>query len=547
MKKIIKYFLLAGLCMCSVACSKSRLEQLALAEGVEVKCTPEVLEAVAGKIPVSVTVTYPDGYFDKNAKIAVTPVLVYEGGEAKGPVFTYQGEKVKENNKVIPETGSTVSETFSFDFKEGMEKASLELRAVVTYKKESVEAPAKKIADGTITTYQLVDTKGTLTYRADNYQAVIRQSVEGQIMYSVNSATVKNSELKNASIKALQETLAEKKADERIAVTGTKIVAYASPEGGESLNAKLSDKRAESAKKAWKKIDKDLAAGETEIQSVGQDWEGFKDAVANSNLEDKNLILRVLSMYSDPAVRESEIRNMSKVFTELKDEVFPDLRRARFVTDMDYTNYTEEELKEISAKALSSLDEAAVLRLGTIAENPADKAVYYKYAADHFNSQAGLYNLAVANLEMGKDDAAAQALAKLDAQKDADVLNAYGVIALRAGKTTEAAEYFKAAGTKDASANAGVIDILNGNYQKAEQELAGAGNSNEALAKVLVGKYDEAKAIAGTDAVSEYVKAVASARQGKVAEARACRDKACAESGELKARATKDIEFATVK
>ena len=450
---------------------------------------------------------------------------------------------------MIPETGSTVTENFVFDYADGMEIASLELRAVATYKKESVTIPARKIADGIITTYRLACTKGSLAYKADNYQEVIHQSAEGQIMYSVNSAVVKNSELKGSSIKALQETLAEKKADERVTVTGTKIVAYASPEGGEKLNSKLSDKRAESAKKVWSKIDKDLAAGETEIQSVGQDWEGFKEAVSNSDLQDKNLILRVLSMYSDPAVRESEIRNMSKVFTELKDEVFPDLRRARFVTDMDYKNYTKEELKDIAAKTLSSLDEEAVLRLGSIESDLAKKAEYYKYAADNFGSQKGLYNLAVAYLQQGKDAAAADALAKIADKTDADVRNAFGVVALHEGNINKAAEFFKASATKEARYNEGVVDILNGNYEKAAAELEGAGNANEALVKVLLGKYDAAKAVAANCkcGLGKYVSAVASARQGKVVEAKASLDEAVAACEKLKARAKKDIEFVTVK
>ena len=321
MKKSFKFLAAAAILAAAVSCAS--IEKMAqMAENVKVTCNPGVLEAVNDGIDATVTVNYPADYFNPKAILEVTPVLVYEGGEAKMRPFIYQGEKVKDNYKVVSANGQTVSERIHFDYVPGMEKSHLELRGVARKGDKFVNLPSKKVADGVNTTYMLVKRDGFVTPKADAYQEVISSTAEGQIKYLVNSANVRNTELKGKSVKEFLAALDAAAADERTTVKSTEIVAYASPEGAEKLNNKLSDNRSASASKAWKQVTKGHEAADPTVRSVGEDWEGFQQLVNESDIEDKHLILRVLSMYSDPAVRENEIRNMSQVFTALKGRCF---------------------------------------------------------------------------------------------------------------------------------------------------------------------------------------------------------------------------------
>ena len=357
MKKLVSNLLLIAVFAFSLASCNQAQKMIDAAEQINIQCDPEVLEVVAGNIDATVSVTFPPEYFLPKATLEVTPVLLYVGGEAVGKPFVYQGEKVTDNYKTVTKNGATISEKVHFDYVPGMEKSELVGRAKVFYKGNEYEYPADiKIADGANTTYMLVSTEGSYHYLPDGYQEVIPETAEAQIMYLVNSADVRNSELKSAGIKNFQDALKALDADERRAVKGTDIVAYASPEGPEALNNKLSANREKSANKAFDKITKKLNAGEVTTKSIGEDWEGFQELVNNSNMEDKELILRVLSMYSDPNVREREIKNMSNVYSSLKTNILPQLRRARFITNVEYTNYTAEELADLVENNIDVLD-----------------------------------------------------------------------------------------------------------------------------------------------------------------------------------------------
>ena len=546
MKRIFKVFALCALVVAAASCSKSRAEQMKLAENVKVSCTPEVLALVGDKIPAEITVTYPAKYFHPKATLEVTPVLVYEGGEQAAQTFTYQGEKVKDNYTVVAYDGGTVKESVSFKYVKGVEKSYLELRSVAYYKGKPIEIPAIKVADGCNVTQLLATTGGEYEFKKDAYQDVIKESAEGQILYDYNSANVKNSQLRSNSVKELQAALEEIEADPRYTVTATKIVAYASPEGGQEYNAKLSDKRAASAKKVWKKVTGGMEADNLEVKSMGQDWEGFQEAVKKSNLSDKDLILRVLSMYSDPAVRESEIRNMSQVYTEIDKTVFPELRRARFIADVDYKNFSEAELEELSRKAIDVLDEEALLRVAAKSDDPARKAELYKIAVKKFGSDRANFNLAVLSLNEGKVDDAAK---YLDAVKDqdADVVNAKGVCELRKGNYDAAAKLFKQSGTTEAKANLGTVDLLEGNYSQAAAELDGTGSHNTAVAYILAGQLDKASAAITCNCPrSNYLRAIISARKGNASDVAKYLEVA-KKNPAFKARAEKDVEFANYR
>ena len=206
MTKALRLIAAAAVLVAAVACSSAE-KMVKMAENVQVVCNPEVLEAVAGNVDATVSVTYPDGYFNPKAILEVTPVLVYQGGEAKMAPFIYQGEKVKDNYKVVSSAGQTVTEKIHFPFVEGMEKSYLELRGVVKAKNKELALPVRKVADGVNTTYMLVKDNGIVSYKADNYQDTYAGKAEGQILYKVNSSEVRNSELKGKSIKEFLEAV----------------------------------------------------------------------------------------------------------------------------------------------------------------------------------------------------------------------------------------------------------------------------------------------------------------------------------------------------
>ena len=544
MKMTIKSFSAVIIALAAVACSSP--EKMAeMADNLTVGCEPAVLEVVAGKIDADVTVTYPADYFHPKAILEVTPVIVYEGGEVKMEPFIFQGEKVKDNYQVIPSDGTTVTKKVSFDYTPGMEKCYLELRGTVKYKTASTNLPSKKVADGANTTYMLVCQNGRVDYKADNYQDVVMQTAEGQILYNINSAEVRSSQLSSKSIKDFQAAIDAIKANERMSIVSTDVVAYASPDGEEDENAELSDNRSRTAERAFGSVTKKHTVdAPVNVRSIAEDWEGFQELVAQSDIEDKDLIIRVLSMYSDPAVREKEIRNLSAVYQTLAKEVLPELRRARFIANVEFINYTSEELLELIDSNIDILDEEALLRAATLVKENDGKLAIYRKAVDKFDSQRAQYNMAVTYINMNELARAKNALSKV--AEDADVYNALGVIALREGDINAAAEYFAIAGNEAGIENAAIIDILDGEYEAAAQKLAGKKSFNAALAQLLVGNVTPAATLEKDCAISAYLRAVAAARQGNAAKAKAELEKA-SKNEKLAQRAAKDVEFAKVR
>lgn len=542
MKKGFNLIATALMGVAAVACS-SPAKMAEMAENVKVTSDPAVLEVIAGNVDANVTVTYPADYFHPKAVLEVTPVLVYNGGEAAFHPYMFQGEKVKDNYTVVSSKGQTVTRPVHFEYVEGMENAHLELRGVVSYKGKTVDLPVKKVAVGCNTTYMLAEATGKVSLKADGYMDVIPQTAEGQILYTINSSQVANKQLKSQSIKDFQAALDEIKANERMTLKNTEVVAYASPDGGEKLNAKLSDQRSKTGEKAFKKIVKGKDIADPEVKSVGQDWEGFQELVAESDIQDKDLIIRVLSMYSDPAVRESEIKNISEVYTALKGSVLPALRRARFIANVEYQNYTSEELLKIVEDNTDVLDEPALLHAATLVNDFNSKVSLYKKAIEKYNSDVARFNLGATYANAGKTADAKKAFASVKTQ-DADLNNALGVVALQEGNLAEAGKLFAKSGNDDSVHNAALVDILGGKYADAAKKLDGKTGFNAALAQVLVGNYAKAeKALTCSCPKSSYLRAVIAARKGDAAGVRSNIEKA-AKLDKLAARYANDIEFA---
>ena len=533
-----------GLASCSSPAKMAKNPEL-----VTVTNNPQVLEVVADVINTTYTVSFANGYFHPKAIVEIVPVLVYKGGEVVAPIMNLQGEKILDNYKVIPTSGGSGAHTIQFAFKPGMEVSHLDLRLTVKDTKGNrYPYPYPyKAADGANTTYKLANFSGTPAFAPDAHQAIVREQKEAQIMYLVNSHTVRPNQLTKAEIKEFEQFLANATKDARRDVKNTEIIAYASPEGPTAFNNKLSSDREKSAETAYKNATKGIAAGvDLKTISMGEDWEGFKTLVAESNIPDKNLILRVLEMYSDRNVREREIRNMSAVFTTLQDKVLPELRRARWIANVDFTNYTNNELLAMVKTNINNLDEEALLRVGTLLTETNDKINVYKHAAEKFNSTRGYNNLAVCYLNNNDLAAAKTALGKASNQ-NAHVKHNLGVVAMRESKFSDAYALFNQTGLTESRYNMGAIDIYNGKYVDAATKLAGEGEHNEAIAYLLTNQVDKAAAsMKCTCAKASYIRAIIAARRGdKTTWAKEM--EAVNANATLKARAENDIEFARMR
>ena len=539
MKKSL--FLFAAFLVAACASPEKMTKQ---AENVKIDCIPPVLEVVNGTIDATVTVTYPKEYFNPSVLIEVTPVIVYEGGEASMKPFKYQGENVRANYKVISSSGQKVTENIHFDYVEGMEKCFLELRSKVIAKGKYIPLPTKKVADGANTTYMLVKQTTSVAFKDGEYKEMVPVTLEGQIKYDLNSSEVRNSELKSSSVKDFQEALKAATNDERAVVKNATIIAYASPDGSIDLNDRLSEDRSSSAGRAWSTVTKGIIDEAPEVKSVGEDWEGFQQLVAESNLEDKDLILRVLSMYSDPAVRENEIKNMSQVYTALKGEVLPELRRARLIANIEYKNFSNEELLDVLKENEDVLDEEALLRAATMANDTDLKEKIWQKAVSKYDSERAHYNLAAMYVAQNKDRKAETELAKVKTP-DSDVLNLRGLLALHKEDYKEAEDNFRRSNTTSSELNLGVLLIQTGRYEEAARLLADAPGCphNSVLAYILTDQLEKGMARAECkDPKVWYLKAIIAARQGDSAGVKSFLEKAFANES-LKERAARDVEF----
>lgn len=553
MKKALYSLALATITLCAISCASA--EKMAKdAENVKVICTPELLILKGGKVETDVTVTCPKNYFNPKAIVEVTPVIVYDGGEETLDVLCFQGEKVKNNYRTVAKNGGVVNQHLCFNYKDGMAKSQLELRGRCTVNngKTWVTLPTKKVAEGCNITETLAG-RGFYSAKDSGYQSILTRQTEGHVMYNINSSEVRGSELKNQSIKDFLAAIKELSNNDREELASIDVVAYASPDGKEDFNNKLSDNRSRTADKAFKQITKksNLNDVEKNVKSIGEDWDGFKQLVFNSNIEDKDLILRVLSMYSDPRLRENEIRNMSSVFEDLAKDILPQLRRARFIANIERLNYSDAELLDLVANDIDALDETALLKTAELTADKDSKKTIYNKAVEKYGSKTALFNLAVLALDCGKCgnvEDAEKYLADCDAS-DADVINLKGVCQMRKGNLDEAEKIFKNLGDdENATKNLGLVELLRGNYSEA---MAKCGNKGvdagvaHLLAKDIAGAIDAVKDCNCPKA--HYLRAIALNRLGKVTEAKAALEQATTGCKCLAKRAETDVELANLK
>ena len=517
---------------------------------------PEVLEAIGGKVPVTITGKFPEKYFKKNATVEVTPVLRWEGGEAKGQPATFQGEKVQGNDQTISyKTGGTYTMKASFDYVPEMAKSELYLDFKIKKGKKEYTIPSVKIADGVIATSELPTVNSAnAAYAPDAFQRIIKQAKEAQIMFLIQQANLRASELKSDSLKAFHKQVVAVAGDTKnYKLNNIEISAYASPDGGVELNTTLAENRQNNTEKYMnQQLKKGKIETEVDAKYTAQDWDGFQELVSKSNIQDKDLILRVLSMYSDPEQRETEIKNISSVYKTLADEILPQLRRARLTANYDVIGRSDEEINaafDTDAKVLSN-DE--LLYAATLTNDNARKEAIYKKTVELYPNDYRAYNNLGMMAYANGDLATAENYFKQAASKSsnaAEVNTNLGLIELTKGNVANAETYLsKSTGANTANEALGNLYIKQGQYDRAVQAFGDTKTNSAALAQILAKDYNKAKstlsAVKNPDAYTNYLMAIVGARTNNADLVKSSMDKVKQQDAALAAKAQNDREFA---
>ena len=517
---------------------------------------PEVLEAIGGKVPVTITGKFPEKYFKKNATVEVTPVLRWEGGEAKGQPATFQGEKVQGNDQTISyKTGGTYTMKASFDYVPEMAKSELYLDFKIKKGKKEYTIPSVKIADGVIATSELPTVNSAnAAYAPDAFQRIIKQAKEAQIMFLIQQANLRASELKSDSLKAFHKQVVAVAGDTKnYKLNNIEISAYASPDGGVELNTTLAENRQNNTEKYMnQQLKKGKIETEVDAKYTAQDWDGFQELVSKSNIQDKDLILRVLSMYSDPEQRETEIKNISSVYKTLADEILPQLRRARLTANYDVIGRSDEEINaafDTDAKVLSN-DE--LLYAATLTNDNARKEAIYKKTVELYPNDFRAYNNLGMMAYANGDLATAENYFKQGASKNAnaaEVNTNLGLIELTKGNVANAETYLsKSTGANTANEALGNLYIKQGQYDRAVNAFGDAKTNSAAQAQILAKDYNKAKAtlsaIKNPDAMTDYLMAIVGARTNNASLVSSSIKSAIAKDASMAQRAANDREFA---
>ena len=516
--------------------------------------TPQVLEAVGGKVPATINGKFPEKYFNKKAVVEVTPVLKWNGGEAKGQSATFQGEKVEGNDQTISyKMGGSYTMKTSFDYVPEMAKSELYLEFKATIGKKVVTIPAVKVADGVISTSELVNnTLGNANpaLGEDAFQRIIKEKHDANIMFLIQQANIRSSELKTA--KEFNKEVANVNEAANKKISNIEVSAYASPDGGVSLNTTLAENRESNTTKMLSKdLKKAKIDAPIDAKYTAQDWEGFQELVSKSNIQDKELILRVLSMYQDPAQREQEIKNISSVYKTLADEILPQLRRSRLTLNYEIIGKSDEEIAKLASSNPSELNVEELLYAATLTNDPAKQEAIYTQATKQFpNDYRAFNNLGKLAYQAGNVDKAESYFKKAASVNASPEVNMnLGLISLIKGDKAAAETYFgKAAGTKELGESMGNLYIAQGQYERAVNSFGDSKTNSAALAQILAKDYNKAKNtlanVTRPDAYTDYLMAVLGARTNNSSMVTSSLKSAVAKDPSLAKKAATDLEFA---
>ena len=548
MKKGLFFSLIAAVVVLA-SCNKT----LQNPEQIQVNPNPLVLKG--GKVQATITGTFPEKKFAKKGVLTVTPVLKYEGQEAVSKSVTYVGEKAKENGTTVNyREGGRYSQTCSFDYVPEMAKSELYLRFKATVGKKEIEIPDLKIADGVVTTAALATASDNRTATTpDRFQRVIQELTEADIKFLIQSANLRSSETKSAEMKALEDAIKDANQADRKEIASLEVAGYASPDGGVALNEKLAQNRQKVAQDFLKKgMKKDKVNAEIAENITAEDWDGFKALVENSNMQDKDLVLRVLKMYTDPEEREAQIKNLSAVYKTLAEEILPALRRSRLILTTDLIGKSDDEIAALAKNDPTQLSVEELLYAATLTNDKAEKKEIYAKAVNIYNDYRAWNSLGQLYFDEGNIAEARRCYGNaLGIQpNDPDVNYNAGIAAMADNDLAKAEEYLgKAAGTKaNLGAALGTLYTKKGDYAAAKKAYGNTASNNAAVQQILDEDYAAASQtlnnVKEPNATTAYLKAIVGARTNDKAAVYSNIKSAIAQDAAFKERAAQDIEFA---
>jgi hypothetical protein len=517
---------------------------------------PTPLELVGGEVPATINGTFPVKYMKKKAVVTVTPVLKYEGGESVGQSATFQGEKVEGNGTTVSyKMGGVYAMKSSFTYEEPMMKSDLYARFDAKLGNKTVSIPEVKIGYGVLATSNLLSRCNINGATApDAFQRIMEQKQEANIKFLINQANLRASELSTVSIKDLGKILREINDNEETrALQNIEVSAYASPDGKLSFNEKLAEKRqnvsADYLKKELKKIKMNA---DVDTKFTAEDWDGFQELISKSNLQDKEVILRVLSMYKDPEEREQQIRNMSEVFTDIKESILPELRRARLIVNYEVIGRSDDQILAQFSEDPSKLSvEELVYGANKLVTDGATRQQWNQTIAQQYPSDyRALNNMAQQAIANGNSEQAKNYLKQASSINNsaAEVNTNLALLALKDGDIAAAERYLaKGSGSDTFREVMGNLNIAKGNYTQAAADLAGVKSNSAALAQILAKDYTSAKntlaSIKNADAITSYLQAILAARIGDASTVTSALASAIRQDASLAKRAANDYEF----
>ena len=524
----------------------------------QVSVNPSPLTVVGNKVEAEITGTFPVKKFAKNAVLTVTPVLKYNGGEAVSKSVTYVGEKAKENGQVVSYAeGGKYTQVAIFDYVPQMAKSELYLRFEARKGNKVVTLPDVKIADGVISTAKLAvataeEVKPQIA--SDKFQRIIQEVQEADIRFLIQQATLRNSELKSQEMKDLHAAIKEANTAENKAINKIEVAGYASPDGEQGLNEKLADARQANAEKYLaKQLKKAKVDADIESNVTAEDWAGFQKAMEASNIQDKELVLRVLSMYTDPEERETQIKNLSAVYKTIADEILPALRRSRLILTTDLIGKSDEEIAALAKTDPRALSVDELLYAATLTQDATEKMALYTKATELFPQDHRAYNnIGMLQFSQGKVADARRSFAKAlqMVPADPDVNYNAGIAAMAENDLVQAEQYLgRAAGTKgDLKAAMGTLYTMKGDYAAAKTAYGSEATNNAAVQQILNEDYAAARQtlarVAKPNATTAYLAAVVAARTNDRDAVYSNLKVAVQRNAQMKAKAQNDIEFA---
>ncbi len=549
--RILTVLLVVGLAIFSTSCS-NKLKPL---DQNNFNVTPSPIETVGNKIPVTINGTFPEKWFHKNAIVTITPVLKYGNNqEVMGTPYSFQGEKISGNRVTVPQSrGANVTMNSTFDYVPEMLSSELYLRFDGRVKNKRSNLPDLKVADGVVATSALADAKTTAPSVApDGFQRIIEDVQEASIMFIIEQANLRDSELNKGDVTEWKRRVEEAFNDPKQNLN-VEVSAYASPDGGFSYNERLAAQRERNTSRYLEgEMSKRNIDTEVYAHYTAQDWEGFRQLVSASNLQDKELILRVLEMYPDTETREREIKNISYVFEDLAETILPQLRRSRLIADIEIIGKSDEEIMTAWNNNPKELTVEELLYASTLTNDETVKERIYQYATANFSSDyRGWNNIGTMFFKQGDYAKAAQSFdraAQVNSSAPEVNMNK-ALLAILENDLVKANELLgRSAGADGLDSAMGLLSLLQGNYNQAVNAYGNSVSNNAGLAHLLIRDYNKAKqtldAVENPDATTAYLLAIIASRTNNFNDVMANLRTAIGRDRGIATRALNDLEFA---